>query len=138
VGDPNPPSELGTCSGGFALGEGFTPKQVADIRDAGYGWNKFAGRGLVHFGAASNCAIMAGKLPAGQIAEQKDGVITIDVSSLSDADTVFFRYVVMHEIGRALGLTPKSAGPGVMSACSSDPWFSEAELKECRNLGLCY
>lgn len=137
IADPNPPAPLGLCTGGFILGS-FEPDANRTIRDAAYEWNGLANRGLLHFGVSeSKCSIVPGTLTGGRIVEQRDGVITVDVTALAETDPVYFRYAVMHAMGRAIGMAPTDAHVGIMTTCTSDPWFTKTEADECARLGLC-
>lgn len=137
VADPHPASPVGFCTGGFVLGD-FEPNAERLIRDAGYEWNNLANRGFVHFGVSeSRCSIVPGELSDGRIVEQRDGIITIDVTALAVTDPVYFRYAVMHAMGRAIGMSPTDARVGIMTTCTSDPWFTKTEADECARLGIC-
>ncbi len=129
--DVNPAAPVGRCSGGFAL-VGFSEAEESAVRGSLAGWNDFAGRGLVHITDAGSCSIVAGDHTS-----QVDGVITLDTSALTTHDPAFFRFVVMHEVGRAMGMKPTSTGRGIMSTCTTDPWFTSDEKSECAKLGLC-
>ena len=135
--------EIVACNGQFNIAPGFNPNQYAAIKSAADRWNKFAGRDVINLSVGVGIDHVCTIRPGDPNPRREPNVfgrtyllryeIVLDAQHLN---WVQLEQVTAHEFGHALGLSHVSDPDATMNRLASSE-FTDADLAECRRVGVC-